>query len=71
MTDGGDEMVVVSGGSITNDGTQATNIADADTSHALTDSFDDEESEAALDALATKLNAVIAALEGVGILASS
>jgi hypothetical protein len=45
-------------------------IADASVAHALADSFDDEESEAALDALGGKINAIIAALEKFGILES-
>ena len=52
-------------------GDQQSHIADASTAHALADSFDDEESEAALDALGTKINAILAALEAVGILADS
>lgn len=43
-------------------------VADASTAHALADVFDDEESEAALNALGTKLNSVIHALENAGIL---
>ena len=46
-------------------------IADASTSHALADVFDDEESEAALNALGTKINSILAALENAGILARS
>ncbi len=70
VADGG-EIDVESGGKITADGTQASHIADASTAHALSDSFDDEEAEAALNALGTKINAILAALEGVGITASS
>lgn len=68
---GGDELVVESGGKITAAGTQASAVADAETSHALNATFSDTEVEAALDDIGTKLNAIIAALEGVGILASS
>ena len=46
-------------------------IADASTAHALADSFDDEESEAALDALGTKINAIIAVLEAWGLTKTS
>ena len=57
-TSNGDELVVASGGKITADGTQAATVADI-----------------AVDAsgtqIATALNAVLAALEGVGILADS
>ena len=46
----------------------ADHVADATTSHALADVFDDEESEAALNALGTKINSIIHALEDAGIL---
>ena len=52
-------------------GTQAANITDASTSHALNATFSDTEVETALNALGAKLNAVIAALEAFGITASS
>jgi hypothetical protein len=45
-------------------------IAAASEAHALADSFDDEESEAALNALGAKINAIIVALENFGILES-
>lgn len=70
-TDGGDELVVASGGKITAAGTQASHIADASTAHALNATFSDTEVEAALNALGTKINSILAALEGVGIVASS
>jgi len=58
MKQGGDELVVASGGKITAAGTQASHIADvandADGTH-----------------LATAINAILAALEGVGITAAS
>lgn len=50
---------------------QAANITDASTAHALNSTFSDTEVEAALDALGTKINAILAALEGAGIVASS
>lgn len=53
---GGDEMVVASGGKITAAGTQATAIADIGNSASGTE-------------IATAVNAIIAALEGVGIVA--
>ena len=52
-------------------GDQQSHIADASTAHALADTFDDEESEAALNALGTKINAILSALETVGILKTS
>lgn len=43
-------------------------IADASVAHALAATFSDTEVEAALNALGTKINAVIAALEAAGLL---
>lgn len=63
---GGNEIAVKAGGKITNDGAQAATIADV---AALTGG--ESPTEAEFNALATKFNAVLAALEGVGILASS
>jgi hypothetical protein len=51
--------------------TQAANITDASTAHALNATFSDTEVETALNALGTKINAILAALEGAGIVASS
>lgn len=67
---GGDEIAVASGGKITNDGTQASAITDASVAHALNATFSDTEVEAALNALGTKMNSVIAALRGTGIIAT-
>lgn len=50
---------------------QAANITDASTAHALNATFSDTEVETALNALGTKINAIIAALEGAGIAASA
>lgn len=50
---------------------QALKITDASTAHALNATFSDTEVEAALDALGTKINAIIDALEGAGISAST
>lgn len=58
MEQGGDELVVAAGGKITAAGTQASHIAD------LTAAADGA-------AIATAVNAILAALEGVGIVASS
>lgn len=76
---GGAELVIGSGGKITAAGTQASAIADLSVTTDLTgvDTGTDmtaaqaAQIEADLAAIETKLNAVIAALEGVGILASS
>jgi hypothetical protein len=42
-------------------------IADASEAHALADIFDDEESEAALNALGAKINAILLVLEAWGL----
>lgn len=63
--DGPDELVVESGGSITAAGTQASAITDAT---AITGG--ESPTEAEHNALITKLNSVLAALRGVGIIAS-
>lgn len=68
----GGKIQVLTGGAITpNSGTQAAHIADAVVAHALNETFSDTEVEGALDALGVKINAILAALEGAGILASS
>ena len=48
-------------------GTQVSGITDAVVAHALNSTFSDTEAEAALDALGTKINLIIAALEAYGI----
>jgi hypothetical protein len=77
---GGAQMVVASGGSIKvetggtilpNSGTQPAHIANASVAHDLNATFSDTEAEAALNALGTKLNSVLAALRGAGVIASS
>lgn len=50
---------------------QQDNVADAVVAHALADTFDDEESETALDALGVKINAILAILEEHGLMADS
>lgn len=71
MKQGGDELVVKSGGKITADETQASHIADAKTDYTTGDLDTEAEIIAAINAANTKLNAALAALEGVGILAAS
>lgn len=66
LPQGGNELRIESGGKITAAGTQASTIADV---AALTGG--ESPTEAEFNALASKFNAVLAALEGVGILASS
>jgi hypothetical protein len=58
-------------GAVVASGTQEANITDASTAHALNATFSDTEVEAALNALGTKINSVIAALEAFGITASA
>lgn len=67
----GDELVIESGGKITAAGTQASHIADAKTDYTTGDLDVEAEIIAAANTTNTKLNAILAALEGVGILASS
>lgn len=77
--DGGDTQVVASGGSIDvaaggkilAAGTQAAHIADAKADYATPDLDTEAEVIVAINATNTKLNAILAALEGAGILASS
>lgn len=71
MKQGGDELVVKTGGKITADGTQASHIVDAKADYTTGDLDTEAEIIAALNAANAKLNSVLAALEGVGILASS
>lgn len=52
-------------------GTQRTHLTDASTAHALNATFSDTEVETALNALATKINTIIDALEAYGIMAAS
>ena len=78
MKQGGDELVVATGGKITAAGTQASTIANLTITANLAGIDTGTDMTAAqaaalgvdLAAIATKLNAVLAALEGVGILAS-
>lgn len=52
-------------------GAQATKIADASAAHTINATFSNTEVKAALDALGAKVNALIDALEGFGVSASS
>lgn len=60
MRAGGDELDIAPGGKITADGTQAAHITDVATAGSATAA-----------ANATAINAIIAALEGVGIVAAN
>ena len=61
----GGEIEIAAGAKITAEGTQAATIADASAAAGAAPT------KAEYDALVTKFNAVLAALEGVGILASA
>lgn len=60
----------VTGTTIAN-GTQAAHIVDATTAHALNATFSDTEVEAALNALGTKINAILVVLETFKLTATS
>jgi hypothetical protein len=62
----GGKIDIVSGGQITDDGTQASAIADA-----TAISGGESPTEAEHTTVITKLNSVLAALRGVGIIAAS
>ncbi len=52
-------------------GDAATHVADASVAHALNATFSDTEVEAALNALGTKINAILDILEGHGLAKTS
>lgn len=52
-------------------GTKSNHIADASTAHTISATFSDTEIKAALDALGTKINAIIKALEDNKIIKTS
>lgn len=68
---GGDELRVEDGGKITAAGTQASHIADQKTDYTTGDLDTEAEQIAAFNATNTAINAILAALEGAGVLASS
>jgi hypothetical protein len=67
----GGELQVAAGGKITAAGTQAAVIAANATNLTLTAEFTKAELETAINGLATKFNALLAACKGAGIVASS
>ncbi len=71
VVESGGDINVKTGGTVSANGTQASHIADASVAHALNATFSDTEVEAALNALGTKINAILAAVEGGGITATS
>lgn len=50
---------------------QQANVADASVAHALDTVFSDTQAEAALNALGTKINSILAALEAYGLMAGA
>ena len=62
-------QVIINGKAVLS--TQVATIADASTAHALNATFSDTEVETALNALGTKINAILAALEAHGLLADA
>lgn len=78
-TDGGDTMKIASGGAVDVEaggkilaaGTQAAHIADAVTNYTTAGLDTEAELITAINATNTKLNAILVALEGAGILASA
>ncbi|NCC68533.1 MAG: hypothetical protein EOM14_10155 [Clostridia bacterium] len=71
MAQGGDELVVAAGGKITEAGTQALTIAALKVNYTTGDLDTEAEIITAINATNTAINAVVAALKGVGIIASS
>lgn len=67
---GGDELVVATGGKITANGTQASAIAAAKVDYTTGDLDTEAEIIAALNAANVKLNSALTALAGVGIIAT-
>lgn len=67
----GGELKIASGGKITAAGTQAAHIANAKVDYTTGDLDAEAEIIAAVNATNGKINSILAALEGAGILASS
>jgi hypothetical protein len=67
----GGELCIDSGGKITAAGTQANHIADQKTDYDTGDLDTEAEQIAAFNATNTAINAILAALEGTGILKTS
>lgn len=61
---------MVTGSKILANGNQAGAITDAETAHDLDSVFSDTQAETALDALGTKVNSILAALRGAGVIAT-
>jgi len=67
----GDELSIASGGKITAAGTQANHIADGKVDYTTGDLDIEAEIIAAFNTTNGKINAILAALEGAGILKTS
>lgn len=68
----GGELRIITGGKITpNSGTQASHVADAKVNYTTGDLDAEAEIIAAVNTTNGKINSILAALEGAGILASS
>lgn len=67
----GGKVNVASGGIISAAGTQANHVTDASIDHTVNGTFSNTEVKGHLDALGTKINSILTALEGVGILKTS
>jgi len=65
----GGELNIESGGKVSADGIQAAAVADANVAHALNAIYSDVEVETALDALGGKINTILTALRGAGVVA--
>lgn len=65
------QLAAVTSGAIIANGTTVAKITDASVAHALNATFSDTEVEAALDALGTKINLLIDALEAFKLSASA
>lgn len=65
------ELRVETGGKVTANGTQASAVTDAKTNYTTGDLDTEAKIIAAFNATNTKINAILAALRGVGVIASS
>lgn len=71
MKQGGNELVVKAGGKITANGTQATHLTALKVDYTTGDLDAEAEIITAINATNTRINAIVTALEGVGIYAAS
>ena len=71
LLQGGTTLDVKTGGKITANGTQASHLADLEAAYETPELDTEAEIIVAINATNTAINAIFAALEGAGILASS